>query len=51
MAEPKGDYSDGKMIAKITGQDKGERKPPKKKLAQVFDLKTKRLYSSKRKSR
>ena len=50
MAEPKGDYSDGKMVARITGKDKA-RKPPKKKLAQVFDLKTKRLYSSKRKSR
>ena len=28
MAEPKGDYSDGKMIARITGKDKA-RKPPK----------------------
>ena len=35
-------YSDKKMIDKITGKGKEQRKPPKKKLAQVFDLKVKR---------
>ena len=34
-------YSDKKMIDKITGKGKEQRKPPKKKLTQVFDLKAK----------